>query len=59
MQVLILAVIAFNGSSWIDTACIATSIRNFPEDRGTVVGKLVTDVDVLSAKNAKAMLERR
>lgn len=33
-----LTVMAFNGSNWIDTACIATNVHNFPHDRGTVVG---------------------
>ncbi|KAK9904691.1 hypothetical protein WJX75_000633 [Coccomyxa subellipsoidea] len=35
-----LTVMAFNGSNWIDTACIATNVHNFPHDRGTVVGVL-------------------
>ena len=34
-----LTVMAFNGSNWIDTACIATNVHNFPHYRGTVVGK--------------------
>lgn len=34
-----LTVMAFNGSNWIDTACIATNVQNFPTDRGTVVGE--------------------
>lgn len=29
---------AFAGGSWVDTACIATNVRNFPGHRGTVVG---------------------
>ncbi len=33
-----LTVMAFNGSNWIDTACIATNVHNFPSDRGSVVG---------------------
>ena len=33
-----LAVMAFNGANWVDTACIATNIRNFPAHRGNVVG---------------------
>lgn len=36
-----LTVMAFNGSNWIDTACIATNVHNFPHDRGTVVGRLL------------------
>ncbi|CAL5224648.1 g7366 [Coccomyxa viridis] len=35
-----LTVMAFNGSNWIDTACIATNVHNFPGDRGSVVGVL-------------------
>ena len=35
-----LTVMAFNGSNWIDTACIATNVHNFPGDRGSVVGQL-------------------
>ena len=34
-----LTVMAFNGSNWVDTACIATNIRNFPAHRGNVVGE--------------------
>lgn len=34
-----LTVMAFNGSNWIDTACIATNVHNFPGDRGSVVGQ--------------------
>ncbi len=34
-----LTVTAFNGSNWIDTACIATNVQNFPADRGMVVGE--------------------
>ena len=33
-----LTVMAFNGSNWIDTACVATNVRNFPGHRGYVVG---------------------
>lgn len=33
-----LTVMAFNGSSWIDTACIATNVNNFPDNKGSVVG---------------------
>jgi len=29
---------AFAGGSWVDTACVATNVRNFPGHRGTVVG---------------------
>ena len=37
-----LTVMAFNGSNWIDTACIATNVHNFPGDRGSVVGNAPT-----------------
>ena len=33
-----LTVMAFNGSNWVDTACIATNLHNFPHHRGNVVG---------------------
>lgn len=26
-----------NSSTWFDTACVVTNVRNFPRDRGTVV----------------------
>lgn len=31
---------AGNSSTWFDTACVVTNVRNFPHDRGTVVGIL-------------------
>jgi hypothetical protein len=34
-----LTVMAFNGSSWIDTTCIAANVNNFPDNRGSVVGR--------------------
>ncbi|GFR39689.1 hypothetical protein Agub_g164, partial [Astrephomene gubernaculifera] len=34
------AVLAGNSSTWFDTTCIVTNVRNFPRDRGTVVGIL-------------------
>eukprot|EP00878_Enallax_costatus_P023733 GHUV01025270.1.p1 GENE.GHUV01025270.1~~GHUV01025270.1.p1 ORF type:complete len:293 (+),score=72.79 GHUV01025270.1:288-1166(+) len=37
---LALAFIAGNSSSWFDTATIVTNVRNFPSNRGTVVGLL-------------------
>ncbi len=38
--VLIIAGLTCNGGTWIDTACLVTSVRNFPNERGTVVGLL-------------------
>jgi hypothetical protein len=38
LGVVCLTVMAFNGSNWVDTACIATNVRNFPAHRGNVVG---------------------
>ncbi|KAK9838163.1 hypothetical protein WJX81_005591 [Elliptochloris bilobata] len=35
-----LTAVAFAGGSWVDTACIATNVRNFPGHRGTIVGVL-------------------
>ncbi|GAX72887.1 hypothetical protein CEUSTIGMA_g342.t1 [Chlamydomonas eustigma] len=37
---LIFALIAGNSGCWYDTAALATCIKNYPEDRGTVVGIL-------------------
>lgn len=39
LKVSILAVVAFTGGAYIDVACIVTCVRNFPEDRGHVVGE--------------------
>jgi hypothetical protein len=36
--VCLLAMLGGNSSTWFDTASIVTSVRNFPKDRGTVVG---------------------
>ena len=33
-----LAIAAFAGGGWTDTACLATNVRNFPRERGIVVG---------------------
>ncbi|DBA83628.1 hypothetical protein WJX77_000101 [Trebouxia sp. C0004] len=38
--VLIIAGLTCNGGTWIDTVCLVTSVRNFPNERGTVVGLL-------------------
>ncbi|DBA71966.1 TPA: hypothetical protein ACH3X2_010713 [Trebouxia sp. C0005] len=38
--VLIIAGLTCNGGTWFDTACLVTSVRNFPNERGTVVGLL-------------------
>ena len=37
-QLAILAVLAGNGGTWLDTATLSTNLRNFPASRGTVVG---------------------
>eukprot|EP00798_Chlamydomonas_sp_ICE-L_P030442 gene30442-35452_t len=34
------AFIAGNSGTWFDTAALVTNVRNFPDDRGTVVGIL-------------------
>ncbi|KAK9818151.1 hypothetical protein WJX72_007867 [[Myrmecia] bisecta] len=47
--VVAIAVVAFNGGSWVDTTCIATSVRNFPHDRGTAVGILKSFVGISAA----------
>jgi hypothetical protein len=39
-QVIAAAVLACNGGAWTDTACLVTSTRNFPGERGTVIGIL-------------------
>ncbi|GIL65871.1 hypothetical protein Vafri_19517 [Volvox africanus] len=38
--VCICAMVGGNSSTWFDTASIVTNVRNFPHDRGTVVGIL-------------------
>lgn len=38
IQVMALAVVGLSGGGWVDTAAIATSIRNFPHHRGSIVG---------------------
>ena len=32
-------VVAMNGASWTDIACISANVRSFPRDRGTAIGK--------------------
>ncbi|KAK9814114.1 hypothetical protein WJX72_000842 [[Myrmecia] bisecta] len=39
-QLLLLSGIAANGVVWLDTAAIITNVRNFPDERGTVVGAM-------------------
>mmetsp|Transcript_44496 Transcript_44496/g.141678 ORF Transcript_44496/g.141678 Transcript_44496/m.141678 type:complete len:168 (-) Transcript_44496:37-540(-) len=39
-QVGLIAAMATNAGTWYDTVAIVTCLRNFPEDRGTVVGVL-------------------
>ncbi len=39
-QVVAFAVLACNGGAWVDAACLVTSTRNFPGERGTVIGIL-------------------
>ena len=36
------------GGTWYDTACLVTNVRNFPNNRGTVVGLLKACVGKLS-----------
>lgn len=38
--VLIIAGVSCNGGTWLDTSCLVTNVRNFPNERGTVVGLL-------------------
>lgn len=40
MLVCFFALLGGNSSTWFDTACVVTNVRNFPHDRGTVVGIL-------------------
>lgn len=37
-QVALLAALACSGGTWSDVSCVATNMRNFPNERGTVVG---------------------
>ncbi len=47
MQVVGLAVVGFAGGGWVDTACLATNVRNFPRERGIVVGARMLDTSDL------------
>jgi Nodulin-like len=38
--VVFVAVVAFSGGCWIDTATVCVSLKNFPRRRGTAVGLL-------------------
>ena len=35
-----LGVIAMNGATWTDVACVSANVRSFPMDRGTAIGSL-------------------
>ncbi|KAL4437504.1 hypothetical protein ABPG77_003485 [Micractinium sp. CCAP 211/92] len=37
-HLVLLAAVAANAGSWLDTTILATNVRNFPSSRGTVVG---------------------
>ncbi|KAL4452086.1 hypothetical protein ABPG75_007748 [Micractinium tetrahymenae] len=37
-HLVVLAAVAANAGSWLDTSILATNVRNFPSSRGTVVG---------------------
>ncbi|KAK9836313.1 hypothetical protein WJX81_004629 [Elliptochloris bilobata] len=39
-QVVASTVLACNSGAWVDAACLVTSTRNFPGERGTVIGIL-------------------
>ncbi|GBG85457.1 hypothetical protein CBR_g40099 [Chara braunii] len=41
--------LAVGGGSWADTACVVTSMRNFPMFRGTVMGLLKSQVGLSGA----------
>ena len=43
-QLLVLAAVACNGGTWLDTAALATNVRNYPSHRGSVVGALKSGV---------------
>jgi MFS family permease len=43
-QLAMLAAIAGNGGTWFDTCCLATNLRNFPAQRGPVVGIIKASV---------------
>ena len=36
----LIALVACNGGTWVDTCCLVTNVRNFPNERGVVVGVL-------------------
>jgi hypothetical protein len=38
-MVVALGVVAMNGASWSDVACVSANVRNFPMDRGTAIGE--------------------
>lgn len=39
-QLCVLLAVGANSSTWLDTACLVTCIRNFPHQRGTIAGIL-------------------
>lgn len=34
-----LGVLAMNGATWTDVACVSANVRSFPMDRGTAIGE--------------------
>jgi uncharacterized membrane protein YgcG len=53
-QLCALAVLAANGGTWLDTAALATSLRNFPAHRGLVVGLVKAAVGLSASLYASA-----
>jgi MFS family permease len=48
-QLAALAALAGNGGTWFDTCCLATNLRNFPAQRGPIVGIIKAGVGLSAA----------
>jgi MFS family permease len=48
-QLAALAALAGNGGTWFDTCCLATNLRNFPAQRGPIVGIIKAGVGLSSS----------
>lgn len=55
-QLAALAALAGNGGTWFDTCCLATNLRNFPAQRGPVVGIIKAGVGLSASIYSAAYL---
>lgn len=56
-----LGVVAMNGAVWTDVACVSASVRSFPMDRGTAIGRLspYSYIQLMPAPSTRLALEGR